>query len=172
MKSVVVDSSSIILLQKAALLPRFLNNYSVTITASVFTELTLVQKEGAVELLKLLTGCIKKFSEHNSLDLNMGRGERDTIVLQQQGYGDFILIDDKRAANYCRSKKIPFINSLLVPRIFFFVGILDEAECQEKVRELAELGYYSKEIIELAKSFSRDRLCRFFPSVGAEKKEV
>jgi predicted nucleic acid-binding protein len=162
-KNVVVDSSSIILLQKTDLLQTLLSNYSVIIAESVHRELTHVKKKGAPELAHLLADRAVQPLRHDRVYPRMDLGERDTIELHREGHGDFILIDDKKAAKYCKTFSIPFINSLLVPRIFSAVGLLSVDEYLQKFEELMSVGYYSEYIVVQAKNIGDERLKEFFP---------
>ena len=163
MKNVVVDSSSIILLQKTDLLETLLSNYSIIIADSVYRELTLAEKKGTADLVRLLAGRSVKPLRNQVISSSMDLGERDTIELYREGYGDFVLIDDKKAAKYCKTLSIPFINSLLVPRIFLAVGLLSADEYLQKFEELVNVGYYSEYIVVRAKDISDKRLREFCP---------
>lgn len=163
MKSVVADTSSIILLQKTCLLKSFLSNYSVVIAKSVFFELTHAEKKGVTELAHLLGGKLKQPLQQESISANMGLGERDTIELYSEGNGDFILVDDKSAAKWCRACSFPFINSLLVPRVLYAAGLLSVDECQKKFSELVEVGYYSAKVVRMAKGLDSQRIKFFSP---------
>ncbi len=163
MKSIAVDSSSIILLQKVRLLQSVLDNYSIVIAESVYRELTLVNKSGVAELVQLLSSKVMQLRGSNSQYPRMDIGERDTIEVYRQRYSDFILLDDKKAAIYCRKNRLPFVNSLLVPRIFYAAGILGVEECWLKFRGLVKAGYYSDKIVARAKDMSEASLLVFSP---------
>lgn len=163
MKNVVVDSSSIILLQKTGLLHIFSCNYSIIVAESVYRELTLAEKKGAAELAILLANRTVQPLRRDRVYPNMDLGEHDTIELHREGHGDFVLTDDKKAAIYCSTFSIPFINSLLVPRILFTVGLLGEIEYFQKLEKLISVGYYSEKIVGRAKSIDDERLREFYP---------
>lgn len=163
LRRVAVDSSSIILLQKSALLDTLLTYYSVAVAQEVYSELTCVPKKGAELLKRSLSDRIT--ASENILDIqNMGRGERSTIGLFKAGLCDFVLLDDRRAAQYCRDHHVPFVNSLLVPRILLNCGIIGEEEAQASSKVLLQKGYYSAAVITQAKALTDADLRKFYPT--------
>lgn len=77
-------------------------------------------------------------------------GEKETIVLFNEGKGDFIIIDDGKGSAYCRDKKIPYINALLGVKIIYFKRIVTEPEYHRAWKWLIENGRYSTKIINWA----------------------
>ncbi len=73
----------------------------------------------------------------------------------------FVLVDDGKAARFCHDQQIPFINALLVPKIFWYSGFMDQKKYLKKTARLCELGRYSKRIMEMAGQFSRKELTYF-----------
>jgi predicted nucleic acid-binding protein len=163
MKVVAADSSSIILLQKTALLDHFWGAYRVVIAASVYGEVTSHRKTGVAELAALLRTSVREPC-FDGVEGNMGDGERDTLSLYREGYGDFILVDDKKAAQYCRKKGIPFVNGLLVPRLLLGGKLISRDACRLYTARLAQQGYYSETIIRRASALRNDDLEVFFPA--------
>ncbi|MEE4243729.1 MAG: hypothetical protein V2I36_19880 [Desulfopila sp.] len=163
MKRVVADSSAIILLQKTALLDIFRTTYDVVVAPAVYRELTSSPKKGAAELAELLRasvcepgqGCEKK---------EMGDGEGETLCLYGEGTGDFVIVDDKKAANACKREAIPFINSLLVPRILHESKVIRRDAFHYYTARLIQEGYYSERIIRRAADLSQEELHPFFPA--------
>lgn len=161
-RRVVADSSSLILLQKSQIFHTFLKSYSVIIARSVYDELNVPQKKGAGELVGLLRDVVKNPLANHRL-AGMGAGESCSIHLYNEGYGDFMLLDDRKAANYCKARDIPFVNSLLLPRILYGAAIIDERRYRLVTNNLIEDGYYSERIIAMAGDISAERLRDFFP---------
>lgn len=157
---VLADSSSIILLQKAGLLDIFLQNYQILITSHVYCELTAGGQKGSNELDALLAESIVQSSADNCL-AGMGQGESSILRLYLSGVGDFVLLDDKKGAKYCRSHEIPFINALLVPRILFLAGLINEKDYSSTAELLVQEGYYSTIIIEKAATIRDVELQQF-----------
>jgi predicted nucleic acid-binding protein len=159
---VIADSSSLILLQKVGLLSLFLEKYAVVISQSVFEEVTGHEKKGVRELYELLQWRITQPLVDNRHQ-DMGKGESSVISLYEEGAGDFVLLDDKKAAIYCRDLAIPFVNSLLVPRIFLEAGMLSKKECEKFTSLLIRYGYYSASIVIGAAKIPVKQLEHFFP---------
>ncbi len=162
LRRVATDSSSIILLQKSLLLDRFLSSYHAIVAEEVYTELTMVPKKGSVILKQLLQSRVTAAGDEIDHP-KMGKGESATIGLYQAGLCDFILLDDRRAANYCRTFKIPFINSLLISRILCLCGAIDEDEAEMSMALLHQKGYYSAAIISQAETIADSELKKFYP---------
>ena len=95
--------------------------------------------------------------------LRLGAGERDTLCLYESGRGSFVVLDDRKGANYCRRQNIPYINALLVPRILQMSGRLSEAECRERIGLLLYCGRYAPRIVQYASTCDPQRLARFMP---------
>ena len=94
----------------------------------------------------------------------MGRGERDTIrCYVAKGPILFIIIDDGRAARYCRRAGIPFINGLLFARIAYLSGLLSKSEYIEKQGELVRNGRYTPEVIDFARHCTGKEIAFFLP---------
>ncbi len=75
--------------------------------------------------------------------------------------GAFVLVDDGRAARFCHAQQIPFINALLIPKLFWYSDFMDQKTYLKKTAQLCELGRYSKIIMEMAGQFSRKELTYF-----------
>ena len=124
LRKVIADSSSIILLQKVDLFEFFCDRFKVVITGQGYTELMDGEKTGATQLQKYLYDRIDK-TLTTKITLGMGKGESSVIGLYLDGGGDFVLLDDKKGANYCKDRSIPFINSLLASRVLYIAGAID-----------------------------------------------
>lgn len=162
LRKVIADSSSIILLQKVDLFEQFCGQFSVIITRQVYTELMDGAKKGSARLQKYLHDRIDQ-SLTSRITFGMGQGESSVIALYLEGGGDFVLLDDKKGANYCKDHSIPFINSLLASRVLYIAGAIGEAEFTATTRQLTEEGYYSQWIIDKAESISNKKLQQFLP---------
>ena len=160
MKKALVDSSSAILLYKAGLFQRLTEIYRVMLAEVVFAELTCDGYPGA-EAFKESGVTLFRVSAQTSV--TFGKGERDTIAGYLQGFGDFVLIDDGAAAKYCKEKSIPFINALLVPKVFYLAGAIGEDEQRSSTKFLMDLGRYSRKVIQYALDCGRRELELFIP---------
>ena len=167
-----VDSSSAILLYKSDLLDILVEAYHITMTASVYEELTITGYPGAEEFRQyaeagsIITQSPPRMQlregEAESL-YSMGRGERDTVRCYDAKGPAFIILDDGRAARYCRRAGIPFINALLFARIAYLSGLLPETVYDEKYGELVRIGRYGQEVTAFVRHCSCKDMAFFLP---------
>ena len=168
MKKVFLDASSAILLLRADLLPMLTSFYHVSITRSVFQELTGNVRYGAEIFHRYaVEEKLKIYTVENMLGSGIApcksfgslhQGESDTIRCFQSGKHDFIIIDDGPAARYCYKNKIDFINALLFPRVLLFNNSISDNECKSYMNDLVRLGRYSSEVITWANNCKRESL--------------
>ncbi len=173
MKKALLDTSSAILLFKSGLFDALLDSYNIVITESVYDELTTNDHTGAKEFRnyrgngKVDVRPSFKMEKTNQLSFpdtsSLGKGERDTIHQFHTGIGEFIIIDDWKGAKYCRDNRIPYINTLLFPRILYLTHNISETEFNKKTEMIIRIGRYSQKIINYALNCSRDDL-EFFLS--------
>jgi predicted nucleic acid-binding protein len=170
LKRAIVDASSAILMAKTGLFGRLTGTYQVVMAGAVYREISrngypgarrfaAARNDGRIQVLA--PGRPAASLEESALT---GAGERETIQLFSQGKGDFVVIDDRRGAAFCRNNGIPYVNALLFPRILMLAGVLSEADYRKKTDRLLALGRYSPEIAAAAAAASRERLGRFLPS--------
>lgn len=165
MKMLLCDSSSLILLCKVHIFERLFAAFELGIAPTVYDELTRDGKHGAELFSRVLYTKIV-FTESRKGLPAMGRGEREVISLYLDGRGNCILTDDKKAAIYCKRKKIPFVNSLLIPRLLHLGGVISKQKCCEYQNSLASIGYYSETILSQEKAISDTELRSFFRNCG------
>lgn len=172
MKKVLVDSSSLILLHKSGLLKDLYPHYQLLAAASVIAEVTQAGKPGAETAARMAaTGEMKVLETMGSAPsaadteqlLPLGCGERQTILAYLHAKGDFILVDDLKAIQFCVERKLPFINALLVPRILLLSGNIDRTRCEMTSQTILALGRYSPEIVQKAALLHTGELRIFFP---------
>lgn len=171
-KDVLPDSSSLILLQFSGIVEITCCHYNVLVTPSVYQEIAEVDKPGAAHFTTLhdqqIFEVIKEpddylpASLHNVLQ-KMGNGERQVLAHILAGCGDFVVVDDLQAVKFCVRHKIPFINSLLIPRILLFAGLISTERADESYSLIKERGRYSNAIIQRAGDFQESDLIYFFP---------
>ncbi len=168
---VFTDASSAILLEKADLFTAFSKAFRIIFTASVFSEITRSGYPGAAifsnsfenRRFDVAPFAETKFIEGRPQKNEMDQGERDTIALYIENRKGFILTDDGRAALWCRDHDLPFINALLVPKLLYYAGLMNEKEYLSKMDFLCQTGRYSKKIKETAFSFNEKDLSFFIP---------
>ncbi len=170
-KAVLLDSSSAILLEKEDLLAYLTGLYQVIFAKAAYRELTKnsyqsaglfqsICSDGRIKVMKLSD--ISKSAQRTDPELQaLNPGERETILLYQNGTVGFILLDDRKAARYCHKNSLPFINALLVPKIQKMCGAISDSSCNEKISEIIGIGRYSGRIIRLAEKMIRDDLEMF-----------
>lgn len=166
MKSVIIDSSSLILLYKCNIIPDLLKYCSIAIPGAVMAELTVPGYDGALFIDDLCRKKIIKVYEPDSgriekLSRSLHAGEREVIALFYEGKGDFIIIDDGKGSAFCRDKKIPYINALLTVKILFLKRLIDEVQYAYAWRLLLEKGRYSQKIIKWAENADEHALAFF-----------
>ncbi len=168
----VADTSSLILLERVVILQDLVVHYNVFIAGHVYSELVSNDNSN--------TQKFNQFKDNNSLTvhsvdslndideppLSLHKGEQETIALfyhckNNYGTNVFIVIDDKKGAQYCKRNDIPFINALLVPKILFYKNVISEFKYMETFRALKHIGRYSDHILSSADSFTEQELSFF-----------
>ncbi len=180
MPRVFIDASSAILLYKADLFIPAVQAFSMVVSQAVFREITVPGYPGA--------GMFKKVGKQVGFDIQnpieevidpalsadkdftkMDKGEKETIALfylhQKKSADNFVLMDDGRGAKFCRKHKIPYINALLVPKLFWYSGLMDQNTADKKTNQLVDLGRYSKKIIHIAQHLTEKDLAPFIPEI-------
>lgn len=147
---IVVDTSSLIALEKISLLPILCKIYKeVIIPESVIKEFgnlslsCLSIRKVEVDLIKLLTA-----------DLNLGKGEAEVIALASQT-GLKVVIDDLKARRVAENMGLKVTGT---------IGVLVKAEraglirsAYDKVKELRDRGFYvAEELLEDISRFKRN----------------
>jgi predicted nucleic acid-binding protein len=170
--TVLMDASSAIILYKANLHHIVPELYNVVISRSVYDEITNNSYPGAIEYQQLVADNNIMVQTPPVAEVNkllpsglhrLEQGEHDIVLLYYAGYGDFILTDDGVAAKYCKSKGVPFINSLLVPVIIKCSGNKSDTYCQAAFDSIVHIGRYSEWVIHFAERCERDELTYFLP---------
>lgn len=168
---ILADASSLILLAKTGLLGMLSENSRLIITKEVEEEIDFDSQDSILIKEMILKGCITiqqgihawvnngskgqskgnaEGREKNMPDLpsHLHKGERSIILLYQEAGADYLLLDDKSAAAYCKRASIPFINALLVPLLLRQYNVIDEKLMDEKIGQLSGIGRYSKWVRE------------------------
>jgi len=177
MTYVYIDSSSAILLEKSDLFDLFLLHADVVMSKTVYTEITKPGYPSANRFeanyhnkLFKISPCTEPLIKGSSDLKRWGKGERETIYLYLNSKKGYILIDDGKAARWCFKRKVPFINALLVPKLFWYFGLLSENECLSKTAELCTIGRYSNTVKTIAKNCTKDDLSYFVGEMSNAKK--
>ncbi len=168
---VLMDASSAIILFKCSFFEPVAGYFRIIMSETVYLEITRDGRDGAGEF--------RRYRREERIVINglsgkgvrpgcqfqpvagLGDGERDTILLYQTGVGDMIILDDGKGASYCRNNSIPFINSLLAPRILHLGGLIDREERDRAMKSIMTYGRYSSKIIEYAYGCGDEKLAGF-----------
>lgn len=173
MTVVFTDASSAILLFRAGLFERAARTLSMVVSGEVLRELTREGYAGAGYFRELSeNGTIRVVQKEPDLAAcsplkgwaGLDRGEQETIALYQ-GFKDrsgaFVLMDDGQGARFCTRHYIPFINALLVPKVFWYSGLMTETHARKEMKTLSEIGRYSQKILSKACDLTREELAFF-----------
>lgn len=174
MHTVYIDASSAILLYKAGLFVPCTQYYAMVMETQVYKEVGVPGHPGSKFFLSMIQKNIvavcRADTDHQAninLLKNLDTGERHTLMLYFQKLcpekPSFIIIDDAKGAKCCMKCKVPFINALLVPKILWWAGRLNQNNYLEKTAFIIEQGRYSKTIIEKATALSSSDLAMFIP---------
>jgi predicted nucleic acid-binding protein len=166
---VFVDASSAILLQKADLFDPLVKLFSPVLAASVFHEIsrkgypgsdvfTLFFRQGLFRVLPATDTLAPAPGPHE-----MDAGERDTLCLFLERQQGFILTDDGQAARFCHKNTLPFINALLVPKVFWYAGHMTQKQAIDHMTTLCRIGRYTPAIKAFAFDCGLETLSRFLP---------
>ncbi len=171
MKTILVDSSSAILLYKSGWLNATLDLFVLKTSRAASRELTVPGYPGAARFrhlfergqIQILPAADAAFDADEALNAR-GAGARECIRHYLTGAGAFILLDDGRAAAYCRARNIPYINALLVPRILALANeAITAPAVADAMARIYALGHYAPWIWDHARSCSDTALAPFRP---------
>lgn len=166
-RNALVDSSSAIILYKSDLFEKMASLYRVILARSVFRELAVPGRAGAEDcerhgregIIAIMDASPRGRTKR--YDSGLDAGERETILLFEEGAAEFIVLDDGKGVAWCRRRRIPHINALLVPRILKLAGIISAGECDEGMRAVMMHGRYSRRVIDYAYTCGDEELARF-----------
>lgn len=164
-RRILLDTSSAILLYKAGIVETFFDCFQVVLPQAVFNELTCNGYTGAEEFFEYQKECRITVVDAPSGILStipLTGGERELVLLYKSGWGDYIVVDDRKAAVHCRDTGIPFVNALLVPKILLHAGYISDACCKHTTAMLKRYGRYAPWVISFAKKCSADDLKGYF----------
>ena len=158
-KVIVSDASTLILLQKIALLDKLLKNFSFIIPNKVYNETVIkgkkVKSEDSYSIdNKIGRNLIKVKEIKNKKKLNqiinefgLGEVEAEAIALFLQENADLLATDDHKAINVCKIYKIPFITALTFVINCFEVKLITKTESNDLIKNLGMYGRYKSELI-------------------------
>ena len=95
--------------------------------------------------------------------VGLGAGERETLKAYGEGAW-FVIVDDRKAALYCRRKQIAFVNAVLCARILYASGYIDYTVYFTALQKLQDIGRYTADILDFARDCPIDQLSYFWPA--------
>ena len=169
-KIIISDASTLILLEKIALLGKLAGNFEFIIPQEIYGEAVVkgkkIKSEDSYSIENKINSGVIKIREVKDRkkvnqiidEFNLEKGETEAIVLFLQENADILAIDDHKAINVCKIYKIPFITALTFVITALDAKIIMNNEAKEMVRNLGIYGRYKGELIYKALNY-----------VGAEK---
>ena len=123
-KVIISDASTLVLLQKVALLDKLIKNFDFIIPQEVYEEAVikgknikskdsyLIEDKINKKTIKVKEVKDKKRISKIIKEFGLGEGETEAIVLFLQENADFLATDDHKAINVCKIYRIPFMTAL------------------------------------------------------------
>ena len=150
----VSNSSTIILIGKITILPKFLNTVkNIAITDIVYEEILkkdsfenlIIKKEIEKSRIK-----VKPIKNEQYLDIikqfKIDEGEASAFALCTNKNYDGILTDDKELIKLCKIEGIKFISAMAIVVMLFRRKVINKSEALEKIENLHGYGRYSDDI--------------------------
>ncbi len=158
-KVIISDASTLILLEKIALLDNLFKNFNFIISQEVYSEAVIKGKNAKYEnaysienkinknLIKVKN--IKEKKKFNQIvnEFGLAEGEAESIILFLQEKADFLATDDHKAINVCKIYKIPFITALTFVISALDMHIITKNQADKMIRDLGIYGRYKDELI-------------------------
>lgn len=155
MKTIVVDSCSLILMSKCSLLEILAESFTLVIPRGVFYEVVdkdTLKKYPDAEVISNLVSA-KKIRvvgvdrTASKLPVSLGKGELEALALVKQTAGSILLTDDGRAIKACRYMKLPFLISPKMTVELYRLGKIDFNKAKNSIEKLRIVGRYPPDII-------------------------
>lgn len=158
-KIVISDASTLILLEKIALLTPLTGRYSFLIPRTVETEAV---KEGIAaqypdafriqEKIQKKILVVKDAKDTEKItklmnESNLGKGEAEAICLGLEYEAATLALDDHKAMLVCKIYTLPFITALTFVILAFQKKIIEKKEAREMIKMLDIFGRYKDELI-------------------------
>jgi len=143
------DSSSLILLAKAYLLNLLCDYSDLYITLDIKNEIEY-ESDDSYMIKNLINSdkiIVRKIFDKHQIP-SLDAGENSAIMLFKTILVDYLIIDDKKAAMYCKRNSIPFINALLIPLYLYKMSAIDNEMVISKTQLLSKIGRYGPWIKE------------------------
>lgn len=167
-KVIVSDASTLVLLQKVALLDKLIKNFEFIIPQEVYKEAVikgknikskdsyLIEDKINKNTIKVKEVKDKKRISEIIKEFGLGEGETEAIVLFLQENADFLATDDHKAINVCKIYRIPFMTALTFVIKAFEIKIINKSETKDMVKNLSIYGRYKDELTYKALNYLGD----------------
>src|SRR3989344_9207031 len=145
-KVIISDASTLVLLQKVALLDKLIKNFDFIIPQEVYEEAVikgknikskdsyLIEDKINKKTIKVKEVKDKKRISKIIKEFGLGEGETEAIVLFLQENADFLATDDHKAINVCKIYRIPFMTALTFVIKAFEIKIINKSETKDMVK--------------------------------------
>lgn len=164
-KVIVSDASTLILLEKIALLEKLTKKFRFIIPAEIYDEAVAKGKaiksndaysiENKINKNLIRVEKIKDADKLNQIisEFDLARGEAEAIVLffEQDGY--LLASDDHKAINVCKIYKMPFITALAFVIKSFNEKVIKIDDAKEMIKLLSIYGRYKDELVYKALNY-------------------
>lgn len=156
---IIVDASSLVLLNKANLLDYLLKKAQVVVVESVYTEAVEMGIErgykdafelqihfdaGKIKIAKVRKETQKKVEKQ----FGLAGGERDTVALADKKRRPLVFCDDKRGITACKTLGIEFTTALEFLGKLFDEEFISKDKAQKTLDQLRKFGWYASWRIE------------------------
>ena len=158
---IALDSCSIILLAKAAVLETLADNYDLAITNKVYKEILdgknkkfidallteRLVKEGAIKIKKVENDkLVKKLIR----DFNFGIGEAETLVLILGKQCEVIGTDNKQGRKSAMIYDLKLVGSIDLVMSLYILKLIDKDKAITALKKLKEFGWFQDYLIDNA----------------------
>lgn len=161
MYMLISNTSTLVLLVKISCLEKFADiSPTIAIPNQVMEEVLFdkesyyarfIQKLIQINKIKVINANEKKIKEIIE-SFRLDKGEAAAYALFDNKKYDAILTDDGELIKLCKLEKIPFICAMAVIIVLFEKKILSKEKALDKLKDLNEIGRYSKDLYEYFKS--------------------
>jgi len=164
-KVIVSDASTLILLQKIALLDKLVKNFNFIIPPEIYNEAVIKGKDVKSKDAYLIEDKVKnkliKVKEINDKrkvaeiinEFGLAEGESEAIILFLQEKADNLATDDHKAINVCKIYKIPFVTALTFVIEAHEMKIINRNAAMDLIKNLGVYGRYKDELIYKALNY-------------------
>jgi predicted nucleic acid-binding protein len=158
-KIIISDASTLILLQKIALLDKLLKNMRFIIPSEVYQEAVTKGKakkfsdsyriDEHVKTRKIVVKELKNSNTAASIreEFGLGEGEAQAIALFLQENGNMLAVDDHKAVNVCKIYNIPFMTALTFVVFAHNKKVVNKEVAKDMIDNLSVFGRYKNELI-------------------------